>query len=94
MKTPPLDYFIEEDLEEIFENTISMPILFTASGSAETVKEVISIVDLGEPGIMGVPENITLERILPNGIVTMANYVLVDSWKAHADKFQPMPENN
>lgn len=78
-----MKYLSEEQIQNIRENSTSLPIFFAEKGDTEKIIAGLSIVELGQPTIMGVPEYIELEKYNASGIITTARYQLVDSYKTH-----------
>lgn len=84
-------YMSDEQLEFVADS-IKMPIIFSEDGDSEKIIGAISIVEMGSPTVLNIPESITLERINANGMVTTGTYMLVESYKTHEKNF--MGEDN
>lgn len=88
------EFFTEEQLQTIKEESIPLPLFFCKNNDSERVMHVIAITDLGDIGVMGIPSYIELEKYNPNGVITTARYVLTDSYKAKEESFFQHPEDN
>lgn len=91
-----MEFLSEAQINEIRETSVTFPIFFAEKGNIEKITEGLSITDLGSSTIMGVPEFIELERYKAGGLVTIARYQLVESYKSHEKNFihNNPPEDN
>lgn len=91
-----MKYLSDEQIAQIRETSIPFPIFFAEKGNTEKIIEGLSITDLGTTTLMGVPDSIEIEKYCATGMVTTARYQLVESYKAHEQKFIDIgdPEDN
>lgn len=89
-----METFSEDQLNDIVKNSIPFPLLFSVDEDHTQITQAYVITDVGQIGIMGIPEYIELEKISATGMVTTARYILSESYKAHESAFENHPEDN
>ena len=88
----PRKYLSKEQLTDIVEGrSIPMPIFFTKSPeSPNKIETALYVVDVGTIGPLNVPEDIVLEKMNPDGLITVCTYQLVDTYKASEKHFNEL----